>query len=53
LKEEHVAPSWSLSYGTWIYNQQPVQSMPITTNKTDLHNIAEILLKVALSTITP
>jgi hypothetical protein len=29
-----------------------MQSVPITTNKTDRHDIAEILLKVALNTIT-
>jgi hypothetical protein len=90
-KEEHVGPSWSWSYGSWIYNQQPVQSVPIitkvlssnlahgevysisldvvkfdsdlrqvggflsvsSTNKTDHHNIVEILLKVALNTINP
>jgi hypothetical protein len=33
----------------WFYPGTPVSS----TNKTDLHDIAEILLKVALNTITP
>jgi hypothetical protein len=34
--------------GQWFSLGTPVSS----TNKTDCHNIAEILLKVALSTIT-
>jgi hypothetical protein len=34
--------------GLWFSPGTPVSS----TNKTDCHNIAEILLKVALSTIT-
>jgi hypothetical protein len=85
-------PSWSWSYGSWIYNYlwnqclSPLtllvrillrQGVPNTTlcdkvcqwlaagrwlslgtpvssiNKTDRHDITEILLKVALNTITP
>ena len=53
--------SWSWLYGSWVYNYpiicqwlaaglwfSPVSS----TNKTDHHHIAEISLKLALSTIT-
>jgi hypothetical protein len=58
-------PSWSWSYGSWIYNYICNQCLsPLTlwvrilgitvssTNKTDRHDITEILLKVALNTIT-
>ena len=84
-------PSWSWSYGSWIYNylcNQCLSSLTLwvqillrqgvldttlndkvchwlttglwfspgtlvsSTNKTDCHNITEILLKVALNTIT-
>jgi hypothetical protein len=66
-------PSWSWSYGSWIYNNLCNQCLSplcdkvyqwlakgrwfstgtplFSTNKTDLHHITEILLKVALSTI--
>ena len=78
-------PSWSWSYGSWIYNYlcnyclssltfrrglldttlcdnvyqwrvagwwfSPGNSF-LSTNKTDLHDITEILLKVTLNTIT-
>ena len=27
----HVGPSWSWSYGSWIYNLLYMQSVPITT----------------------
>jgi hypothetical protein len=37
-----------LAAGRWFSTDTPVSS----TNKTDRHNIAEILLKVALNTIT-
>jgi hypothetical protein len=86
-------PSWSWSYGSWIYNYMcnqclsPIQlwvwtlfmarctrcnimwqilsvtcdrsvvffgySVVSSTNKTNRHDITEILLKVALNTITP
>ena len=38
-----------LATGQWFFPGSPVSS----TNKTDRHDIAEILLKVALSTIKP
>ena len=64
-------PSWSWSYGSWIYNYLCNQYLsplmlwvrlatgwwfspgtPVSsTNKTDHHDITEILLKVALNTI--
>jgi hypothetical protein len=37
-----------LAAGWWVYPGTPVSS----TNRTDHHDIAEILLKVALNTIT-
>jgi hypothetical protein len=37
-----------LSTGRWFFSGTPVSS----TNKTDRHDIAEILLKLALNTIT-
>ena len=54
-------PSWSWSYGSWIYNYlcnqwlsrlklfSPGTLVP-SNNKTDRHDITEILLKVVLST---
>ena len=73
-----VGPSWSWSYGSWIYNYlcnrclslltlwvrislmatctrrnfQQVCTPVSSTNKTYSYDIAEILLKVALNTIT-
>jgi hypothetical protein len=38
-----------LATGRWVSPGSPVSS----TNKTDRHDIAEILLSVALNTITP
>ena len=38
-----------LAAGRWFSQGTPISS----TNKTDRHNITEILLKVALNTITP
>jgi hypothetical protein len=38
---------WSLATGRWFSPGTPVSS----TNKTDRHDIAEILLKVALNTM--
>jgi hypothetical protein len=73
-------PSWSWSYGSWIYNLMLWVRIPLrrgvldttlcdkiwkwlvtgrwfspvsTTNKTDRHDITEILLKVTLNAITP
>jgi hypothetical protein len=49
--------SWPWSYGSWIYNYLATGRLfsPGTavssTNKTDHHDITEILLKVALNTI--
>ena len=42
------------SYGSWIYNYVCNQCLsPLKLyNKTDRHNITEILLKVALNTIS-
>jgi hypothetical protein len=88
--QNHKGPSWSWSYGSWIYNYlysisaytittKVVSSNPAngevysihycqwltagwwfspgtlvsSTNKTDRHNITEILLKVAFNTIKP
>jgi hypothetical protein len=59
---QHEGPSWPWSYGSWIYNYLCSQWLascwcffpgpPVSsTNKTDRHDIAEILLKVALNTI--
>ena len=91
FKQSMVVPSWSWSYGSWIYNYLCNQYLsplafwvrtllrwgvldttlceiyqwfvagqwfssgtPVSSsNKTDHHDITEILLKVALNTITP
>ena len=54
-------PSWSWSYGSWIYNYlcnqclSPLKlwgTLVSSTNKTDRRDITEILLKVALNTTT-
>jgi hypothetical protein len=47
---------WLLSYGSWIYNYLCNQCLSLlmsrsSTNKTDCHNITEILLKVSLNII--
>ena len=46
--EKFVVCQW-LTTGRWISSGIPVSS----TNKTDCHDIAEILLKVTLNTIKP
>jgi hypothetical protein len=54
-------PSWSWSYGSWIYNFLCNRDRSVvfsghsvsSTNKTDRHDITEILLKVVLNTIKP
>jgi hypothetical protein len=44
----HQFLSLALESGQWFYTDTPVSSI----NKTDCHNITEILLKVVLNTIT-
>jgi hypothetical protein len=47
--EDPLLSTVSTCIGWWFSPNNPVSS----TNKTDCHNIAEILLKVALNTINP
>jgi hypothetical protein len=56
VSKHNQGPLWLLSYGSWIYNYLCNQCLSLlmsrsSTNKTDCHNITEILLKVSLNII--